>query len=140
MVAGRYEEGVDLHRNALLASPLGEVESMNHDLGLLDSLVGALFATQRFDEMENTRLLPRLEAAAKKESRRVRVVCYQEATRSFAASTTTRNSTRSCLRPTWGTPLHCSALASHPGQDPTASATRSTTPERRQPHSFNPHP
>ena len=78
MVAGRYEEGVDLHRNALIASPLGEVESMNNDLGELDALVGALFATQRFDEMEETRLLPRLEAAAKKESRRVRVVCYQE--------------------------------------------------------------
>jgi len=58
MKDGRYEEGVDLLRNALIALPLSEREFCSfEELHVLDELIDALFISNTIDEDEVWSLL-----------------------------------------------------------------------------------
>ena len=67
----RYEEGVELLRNALAASNLVELQSeeSHYQLNALQQFIPALFVTDAFDELEP--IIPRCREAAQAESRRL---------------------------------------------------------------------
>jgi len=55
MREGRYEEGLDLLRNALTASRLSENEGLSAwELPVLESLIDALFLAEAIDEVERS--------------------------------------------------------------------------------------
>jgi tetratricopeptide (TPR) repeat protein len=74
---GRYEEGVDLLRNALAASSLRENENDTYmELQVLRQLTDALFRTHAIDEVEP--LVLRYREAAMAESLKIGRVCFME--------------------------------------------------------------
>jgi tetratricopeptide (TPR) repeat protein len=80
MDQGRHEEGVELLRNALVAANLseheGEEESNREELGVLDSLIEALFKIAGIDEVEP--LVVRYRELAKAEMERMGGLPYKE--------------------------------------------------------------
>jgi hypothetical protein len=74
--AGRHEEGVALHRNALVAAELNELDDPKYVVDALQDLVEALFTTKSVDEVEP--LVLRLREAAKAKSGKDGGACFAE--------------------------------------------------------------
>jgi len=75
VTAGRHEEGVALHRNALVAAELNELDDPKYELIALQDLVQALLHTHAIEEVEP--LVLRYREAAKAQSEK-EGVCFAE--------------------------------------------------------------
>jgi len=73
--AGRYEEGVALLRNALVAAELNELDDPRYERDALRALIYALFSTNLIDEVEP--LVLRYREAAKAQSEK-EGFCFEE--------------------------------------------------------------
>ena len=77
---GRYEEGLDLLRNALAADPLSEME-IRWEIPILDHMIEALFKTGALDELEP--VLQRYREASQVESAGEGCMCPAELRRLY---------------------------------------------------------
>jgi hypothetical protein len=98
--AGRYEEGVALLRNALVAAELNELDDPKYELDALELLVQALFEINSIDELEP--LLLRYREAAKAHSVNEGGACFSEINSRLCSA---RLHEVLCMHPAFGNPI-----------------------------------